>query len=171
MDINQFRETLKTVPINELAYKIIGIAAFGSRVTNEYRKESDLDLLVVASDIPEKRHRRGKAIAALKQKLPPIPLDIILMTEEETISNFKNHNPLFLDISVEGVVLLDTGNFLAELIDEVREYIKNNNIQKIKDGWIFPVKAGAPTFLSLMLVMKISQGLCFTMVREILRLV
>jgi len=36
-----------------------------------------------------------------------LPLDILLLTPEEVISNFKNHNPLFLDIAEEGIIILD----------------------------------------------------------------
>jgi hypothetical protein len=33
---------------------------------------------------------------------PKIPLDVLLLTQEEVVSNFRNHNPLFLDIAEEG---------------------------------------------------------------------
>src|SRR3990170_2516131 len=145
-------ETLKKFPQNiyllKCPFTVIGMAAFGSRVKEYFAEDSDMDLLVVASGIPAKRHRRGEHIAGLKKLLPLMPLDILLLTKEETSSNFKNHNPLFLDIATEGIVLLDTDEFLINIIEETRDYLKKSKIQKIKDGWIFPVKAGEPTFLS-----------------------
>ena len=145
-------ETLKKFPQNiyllKCPFTVIGMAAFGSRVKEYFTEDSDMDLLVVASGIPAKRHRRGEHIAGLKKLLPLMPLDILLLTKEETSSNFKNHNPLFLDIATEGIVLLDTDEFLINIIEETRDYLKKSKIQKIKDGWIFPVKAGEPTFLS-----------------------
>lgn len=148
MDIETLRKFPKNIHLLKLPFTIIGMAAFGSRVKEYFKEDSDMDLLVVASGIPPKRHRRGEQIAGLKKLLPLMPLDILLLTREETLSNFKNHNPLFLDITTEGIVLLDTDKFLINIIEETQDYLKNSKIKKIENGWVFPVKAGEPTFLS-----------------------
>ncbi|MDW7999137.1 MAG: hypothetical protein RMI30_06795 [Thermodesulfovibrio sp.] len=77
-----------------------------------------------------------------------IPVDILLLTPEECISNFKSHNPLFLDISTEGVIVIDEDSFLEKLINETKEYIEKRKIQKLSDGWRFPVKYREVTYLS-----------------------
>lgn len=148
MDIKTLNKFANQSNFSELPFTVLGVAAFGSRTKDNYSEDSDLDLLVVASGLPLKRHRRGEEIVRLKKLLPLMPLDILLLTKEETISNFKNHNPLFLDIATEGIVLMDTDDFLVNIIEETKNYIRNSKIKKIKDGWIFPVKAGSPTFLS-----------------------
>ncbi|MBC8184054.1 HEPN domain-containing protein [candidate division KSB1 bacterium] len=148
MDIDKFKKFSGDLLEQSMPFKITGMVAFGSRVKEDYTEDSDTDLLVVASGIAAKRQRRGREIAILKKLLPPMPLDILLLTKKETISNFKNHNPLFLDIATEGIVILDSDEFLANVIEETRNYLYNSKIQKIKDGWIFPVKAGVPTYLS-----------------------
>jgi len=148
MDRKTLRKFQQNFHLFNLPFTIIGVIAFGSRVKKVYTDDSDMDLLVVASGIHSKRHRRGEEIVRLKELLPFIPLDILLLTKEETLSNFENHNPLFLDIATEGVVVFDTDVFLANIIEETRNYLKKSKIRKIDDGWIFPVKAGAPTFLS-----------------------
>ncbi len=131
-----------------LPFLVLGTAAFGSRVKDYYTANSDMDLLIVASGISLKRHRRGEEISKLKQVLPPLPLDILLLTKEEVLSNFRNHNPLFLDIAVEGIVLYDTDSFLENIIRETVNYIEEKNIRKIEGGWAFQVNTGVPTFLS-----------------------
>ena len=148
MDIITINKFPRKFHFNELPYDIIAVAVFGSRVKENYTEDSDLDLLVVASGIARKRHRRGEEIALLKKQLSPLPMDVLLLTKEETISNFKNHNPLFLDIATEGIIVIDTDEFLANVIKETRNYLKKSKIKKIADGWVFPVKAGTPTFLS-----------------------
>ncbi|OGU28925.1 MAG: hypothetical protein A2057_10610 [Ignavibacteria bacterium GWA2_35_9] len=148
MDTKTLGKFLPKSHFLELPFSVVAMVAFGSRVKEYYNEDSDLDLLVVASGIPQKRHRRGKEIALLKKRLPLMPMDILLLLKEETLSNFKNHNPLFLDIATEGIILIDTDGLLANIIEETRNYIKQNKIQKVTDGWIFPVKEGAPTFLS-----------------------
>jgi len=121
---------------------------FGSWAQGTETPDSDVDLLVVASNINPKRHRRGMEIAYIKKCLPALSLDILLYTKEEVISNFRNHNPLFLDIAEEGIIILDDENFLQNLVSETRDYIKQKGIKKFGDGWIFPVEKGIPAFLS-----------------------
>ncbi|MCS7200429.1 MAG: nucleotidyltransferase domain-containing protein [Caldimicrobium sp.] len=65
-----------------------------------FTKDSDIDLLIISKEINTVRHKRHKEVAKIKEHLSlGIPVDILLLTPEECISNFKSHNPLFLDIS------------------------------------------------------------------------
>lgn len=131
-----------------LTVDIMAALLFGSWAQGTETPDSDVDLLVVASNINPKRHRRGMEIANIKQCLPTLSLDILLYTKEEVISNFRNHNPLFLDIAEEGIIILDGENFLQNLVLETRDYIKRKGIKKFGDGWIFPVEKGVPAYLS-----------------------
>jgi len=131
-----------------LPFNVLGAVAFGSRVKDRATPYSDFDLLIVADGINPRRHRRGEEILLIKRCLPSVPFDIILLSSEEVISNFKNHNPLFLDIAEEGIVILDKNNLLSSMISETRDYIKARGIKRLRDGWKFPVKQGIPTHLS-----------------------
>jgi len=142
-----FTEVRMTFEKASLPFDVSGVAAFGSRVKGTATPDADFDVLIVASGINPKRHRRTNEIVQIKHCLSPLLLDILLLTPEEVISNFKNHNPLFLDIAEEGVVLLDKNGFLKGLINEVREYITIKGIKRLGDGWKFPVKHGVATYL------------------------
>jgi HEPN domain-containing protein len=85
---------------------------------------------------------------ALKRSLPGKPLDLLLLSPKEVISNFTNHNPLFLDIAEDGIIIKDKENFLSDLIKKTREYIQVKGIKRIKNGWQFPVVYRAATPLS-----------------------
>ena len=132
----------------KLPFDISGAVAFGSRVKERATPYSDFDLLIVADRINPKRHRRGDEIVLIKHLLPLIPFDILLLTPEEVISNFKNHNPLFLDIAEEGIILLDRDDILKTLIGETKKYIRARGINRLKDGWEFPAKKGGLIYLS-----------------------
>ena len=128
-------EKLKTLPI-----KIKGAAVYGSMARRAQKKESDIDLLLISDTINPRRNKRGKEIAAIKEWLSlDYPLDILLLTTNECLSNFRNHNPLFLDIAWEGIILLDGNDFLKSMIEETRAYISEKKLQKFEDGWVFPV--------------------------------
>lgn len=129
-------------------FELYGVVVFGSRVKGKATTYSDFDVLVAADGIHPKRHRRGDEIIAIKKSLAGIPLDILLLSPSEVISNFKNHNPLFLDIAEDGIILFDRKNFLKGLIEETKEYINKKGIKKLKEGWQFPVQHGIATYLS-----------------------
>lgn len=131
-----------------LSFNLHGAVVFGSSVRGEATPHSDIDILIVAEGINPKRHRRGEEVLAIKKILPSVPLDILLLSPDEVVSNFENHNPLFLDIAEEGVVLFDTNGFLNGLMAETRAYIEARGIEKIRGGWEFPVQYGVATYLS-----------------------
>lgn len=135
---------LMTSPIPTIAAVIYGSWARGMQT-----KDSDIDILVISYAINPKKHKRGKEIACIKEWLSlGLPLDIQLLTTDECISNFRNHNPLFLDIAYEGIILMDKDDLLKNLIGETRAYIRERRIEKLVDGWRFPVLHREPTFLS-----------------------
>ncbi len=135
--------------IKTLPFEIKGMVIFGSLTKEGFKKDSDIDILIVSDNVNPKKHKRGREIADIKEWLSlDYPMDIMLLTQNECISNFKNHNPLFLDIASEGIILLDKDNFLMSLFKETKSYISKRKITKIKDGWMFPVKAKKEVLLS-----------------------
>ena len=134
--------------LNSLPFRIKASILYGSFARGNFTPDSDIDILFVSDEVNPKKHRRGEEIARIKECLSSgHPLDILLLTSNECRSNFKNHNPLFLDIAWEGMILLDENNFLKTLIDETRAYIFEKNIKKLSDGWLFPVPERIPVFL------------------------
>ena len=68
-----------------------------------------------------------------------------MVSENEFQSNFRNHNPLYLDIAVDAKIIYDNG-FLDVLITETREYIKSKKIIHSDGSWSFPVEDRAITY-------------------------
>lgn len=134
--------------LGQSEFPMVGAIIFGSRIKGTATTSSDIDLMIVGEKINVKPHRRCEEIAHIKKALPGLPLDILLLTPQEVESNFRNHNPLFLDIAEEGVILIDDHRRLENLMEETREYIKQRGIRKTDQGWIFPVMRGVPTYLS-----------------------
>lgn len=148
MLINNIREDIiekiKTSPI-----RIKGAAIYGSMARRAQKEESDIDLLMISDKINPRRNKRGKEIAAIKEWFSlDFPLDILLLTTNECRSNFRNHNPLFLDIAWEGIILWDEDDLLKSMIEETRIYISEKKIRKLDDGWVFPVPYRTSILLS-----------------------
>jgi len=148
MNSDVLDKMLKAIKRCKTSFDICGVVVYGSRVKGRATPYSDFDLLIVAKGINPKRQRRGKDILQIKRCLPLLPFDIFLVTPEEAISNFRNHNPLFLDIAEDGVIIIDREGFLQALIRETEEYIMERGIKRFRDGWRFPTTQGAVTYLS-----------------------
>jgi uncharacterized protein len=142
--ITAIRSVLET---KRFSFTVSGTILFGSQVKAYHTQDSDIDLLVVAENINPKLHRRKEEKMAIKRLFPGKPLDLLLLSPAEVISNFTNHNPLFLDIAEDGIIIDDKENFLSDLIKETREYIRVKGIKRIEDGWQFPVAYRAAAFL------------------------
>ncbi len=143
--VSMIRERLQSA---SFSFELLGAVIFGSYAAGKATNQSDLDLLVVGSGLRQKRQHRTAQIGELKRILPEVPLDVSLVTPEEASSNFSNHNPLFLDIAEDGVLLIDKEGLLARMIEETRRYVRARGITRMEGGWRFPVKAGAATYLS-----------------------
>ncbi len=97
MKITEIITTIKNaLETNRFSFTVSGAILFGSQANGSPTKDSDIDLLVVAENIEPKLHRRKKEMIAIKHSLPVKSLDLLLLTPAEVISNFSNHNPLFL---------------------------------------------------------------------------
>jgi len=148
MENSSLPETGSALEKASLTFRVVAAVAFGSQVKGLASPSSDLDILVIAEGLNPKRHRRGNEAIEIKKAIPACILDLLLLTKDEAISNFTNHNPLFLDIAEEGIVLFDKDDFVELLMSETREYIREKGIIRLGDGWAFPVQQGIATPLS-----------------------
>ena len=91
--INSIVNKLKISPI-----KVLSAVLYGSWARGEETKGFGYRFV---DCINPKKHRRGNEIANIKSCVAlGFPLDIMLLTSYECTSNFRNHNPLFLDIAL-----------------------------------------------------------------------
>lgn len=137
-------EKIKSAALEKFGAGLVGAVLYGSFVKGKEYK--DVDVLIVLEELTESRIERIKDIVEIKRVLV-FPADILLISKEECINNFKSHNPLFLDIASEGKVICDKG-LLEKLINETKLEIQKNKIKKEFSRWIFPVKDRIPTTLS-----------------------
>lgn len=133
--------------ILKLRNDVVCIVLFGSSARGEVF--NDLDVLIVVKDAPKGFLARRKDISTITKSLTlPIHTEILLYTQEECITNFINHTPVFLEIACDGKVLYDN-SFVVPLMARIREEIKKKGIHRIGiGGWQFPVKWRQTTQLS-----------------------
>lgn len=108
--------------------KLQGLVLFGSVARGNAKQESDVDLLVVAEDMPERygdRVRRTLSILSgldvlkrefyYKMKLYP-KLDLILLDAKE----MQEPYPFLLDIVKEGIILFERGSYASGILNSLK---------------------------------------------------
>jgi len=145
--IDHYTKLLK----NLFGDKLVSVVVFGSVVRNEAKADSDIDVLIVAEDLPEDIGSRYKLTSKLRRELrksrvyrelmernmPRLISEIILTPEE-----VSRHPPILLDITVEGKILYDKGGFLKRELEEIRKRLRELGARRVKGkrGWYWILK-------------------------------
>jgi len=108
--------------------RLVSVAVFGSVGRGTQREDSDIDLLIVARDLPRGRTARVEEFLPVEQRLEawlappraelmPVALSPVLKTPEEVEAG----SPLFLDMVEDAQILHDEGGFLAAYLERLRQ--------------------------------------------------
>jgi predicted nucleotidyltransferase len=121
--------------------RLVSCAVFGSVARGTPREGSDVDLLVVAEDLPRGRMRRIEEFAPVEEALGPLlaacsggtiaaELSPILKTPEELAAG----TPLLLDMVEDARILADRDGFLAARLERLRARLRELGSQRIVRG-------------------------------------
>jgi len=131
--------------------KLVSIVLFGSIARGEGKGESDIDLLIVIKDLPERYSERlklfneavngiGRLRLELWEKKRVYPLiDPIILTPEEASTN----HPFYLDMVDGSILIFDRGNFMERKLEKLRNRLKELKARKVTlaDGrWYWELK-------------------------------
>jgi len=131
--------------------KLVSLVIFGSIVCGKAKKESDIDLLVVAESLPERYSERLKLVRKAligvedvrikiwreKKKYPL--LDIIILNPQEALTN----HPFYLDMVKESIIVFDRKNFMKNKLESLKRKLSELGAKRIAlpDGkWYWDLK-------------------------------
>lgn len=123
--INDYVEKIKGLNVR-------GILLFGSVARNDAKEQSDVDILVVASGLPDIKERYG--FITVKK---PYRIEDIWMTPEELIEMVDAKTGFVVDALLEGRILLDDGT-VEDARVRLKDSLKRLNAKKLKHGWFIP---------------------------------
>lgn len=126
-----------------LGCRLESIVLFGSLATGKARPESDIDLLVVARDLPEKYSERTSIIReavssslmdelvmrAWRERGVYADLDILLMNVREADVT----HPFYLDLARDCVIIYDRNGLMSRKIVEVREKLEKMGAKRFEE--------------------------------------
>ena len=123
--INDYVERIKGLDVR-------GILLFGSVARNDAKEQSDVDILVVASGLPDIKERYG--FITVKK---PSRIEDIWMTPDELVEMVDAKTGFVVDALLEGRILLDDGTIndaRSRLVDSLRRL----EAKRLKHGWFIP---------------------------------
>jgi predicted nucleotidyltransferase len=110
---------------------LVAVVLFGSRARGDARPDSDWDLLVVARNLPPQMLARHRLIKLLL----PIDWRSQLTALAKTPLEFESTLPaLFLDIALDGLILHDTDDYMADRLGYVRRLLATRGLIREQRG-------------------------------------
>ena len=153
-DYLEFLESLVVRVLEGFWDKLVSLVIFGSVAAGQARAESDVDLLIIAEDLPERysdRLRLWREIVAgleyerlrlwREKKLYPL-IDPILLTPSEA----ERIQPFYLDLLEYAVIVYDRDGFMQRVLEGLRAKLKILGAIKVElpdKSWYWVIKPSA----------------------------
>jgi predicted nucleotidyltransferase len=141
----------RLLPVFRAGYgdRLVAVAVFGSVGRGTPRQGSDIDLLIVARDLPRGRFARldeflplerplGPALAEIEPGGPPIMVSPVFKTPAEV----EQGSPLFLDMVEDARILYDPESVLSRYLTRFRARLAELGARRIwrGEGWYWDLK-------------------------------
>lgn len=116
---------------SHLGESLISIVLFGSLARGEATEASDLDLFIVARDLPKHPLERVKLLHE-----PKITIREGISARGKTPEEFESYlAPMYLDIALDGIILFDRDNYMAAKIAHLRQLLRQVGLNRVRfDG-------------------------------------
>ena len=146
-EMDEIHQTLKEV-LEEILTRfrkdLVSVVLFGSYARGSPHQRSDIDLIVIARNLPQGWRERGAlelSIERLGLKLGRA-IQVILMEPADVRYSTENIAPLMLEIHDAHSCLFDQGNFFKREMARFSEDLEKQGVRKLgPHKWEVPVYA------------------------------
>ena len=128
---------------------LVSVAVFGSVARGTARRDSDIDLLLVADGLPRSIRERVRMYLGAEEAIDPlldrlldegyaITINPIIKSREEAART----SPLYLDMTEDAVILYDRDGFLTSLLARLRQRLRELGAERVWVGrrWYWRLK-------------------------------
>lgn len=133
-----------------LGENLVSVIVFGSAARGDLREDSDIDLLVIARNLPPSRFERleifERAERLVEEELKKIKEEAGLRLELspilKTLEEASKPTPLYLDLVEDALILYDEEGFMEKVLERVRRRLKELGARRIWRGrrWYWVLK-------------------------------
>ncbi len=129
--------------------KLISLVVYGSVARGDYRRDSDIDLLVIIDGLPRSRFKRIDLFIKAEKRLDnmldkllddgyAISISPIIKTPEEA----RKITPLYLDMVEDAVIIYDKDDFFENVLKRLEEKLKILGAKRVRIGkkWYWRLK-------------------------------
>ncbi len=119
--------------------RLVTLAVFGSVARATATVESDVDLLIISTDLPRGRVKRVSEFAGVERSLKTaVLLSPVIKTPEEVQSG----SPLFLDMVFDAMILYDKNGFFKNYLNLLKERLDRLGAKRVVQGdrWYWDLK-------------------------------
>jgi len=129
--------------------RLVSLAVFGSVARGTPKADSDVDLLVVADDLPRGRIRRMREFDAVKQRLAAALAGAAVQGVATRLSpifktpmEVRAGSPLFFDMTEDARLLHDRDDFMVTALRDLRDRLARLGARRIWKGdfWYWDLK-------------------------------
>ncbi len=142
-------EKLVELLSKSLGDKLVSVVVYGSVARGSARKDSDVDVLIIAESLPKSRMMRQQLFLEVENKLEPVIDELwnmgfyvdfspVILSVEEA----SRIRPIYLDMVEDSVILYDKDGFFNNIISRLREKLRELGSKRIwvKDKWYWMIK-------------------------------
>ncbi|OGP91528.1 MAG: hypothetical protein A2157_08720 [Deltaproteobacteria bacterium RBG_16_47_11] len=129
--------------------RLVSLSVFGSVGRGTATAESDIDLLIIATDLPSGRIKRVSEFTFVENRLQHDLDELkkkgiypcfspVIKTPEEVLAG----SPLFLDMIFDSLILYDKGRFFETFLARFKERLEQLGARRIFQGdrWYWDLK-------------------------------
>ncbi len=154
--LRNLEEPYRTI-IDRLLHELLGmfngklrsLVIYGSVARGDYRKDSDIDILLIIDELPKSRLERTRLFIKVEEKMDRILDELldkgykisfspIIKTPEEA----QRLSPLYLDMVEDAIIVYDRNCFFEKILEKLKKKLKELGAERIWIGkkWYWRLK-------------------------------